>query len=73
MRSSTTRSNGSSQPGLDTRDAVADRRHLVAVSFEEIDDALSEVCFIFDEQDTHASTLCHAQCKAYVRADFTKA
>jgi hypothetical protein len=32
----------------------------VVVSFEEIDDAVSQTRFVFDEEDTHAQTLCHA-------------
>ena len=61
------------QPGFDTGDAVADRGHVVAVPFEEIDDAVSQAGFVFDHEDSHARTLCHAPCKGCVRAHLTKA
>ena len=69
IRSSTTRSNGSRRPGLDARGAVADRRDLVAVALEQIDDAVAQAGFVFDHEDAHALdcvTLRRA-CKGRVR------
>ena len=54
IRSSTTRSNGVAQPGLDARDAVADRGHLVAIAGQQIDDAVAQAGFVFDHEDAHA-------------------
>jgi hypothetical protein len=44
----------------------------VVVSFEEIDEAVSQVRFVFDHEDAHALPLCHAPCKGRVRPFITK-
>ena len=72
MRSSTTRSNGSRSPASTPGDAVADRAHVVAVARQQIDDAVAQAGFVFDDQDPH-EPLCHAACKADVRLRLTNA